>query len=281
MNPPQEPQTSETLVHAVESLRRSDRPLTGREILKAIPSSSRVDSGVLERLLGQDPSVVPWPPRTPSAPGRYWTRRPEEVVDSLLPDLFVDAALTVNDLQKKLRRPLAGFSTVQRQELVERRVTGLVDAGKLYVHPPPGRTRPKYGRKPPAAEGYVGKLRKEVDALAAKLQAYGITREQILEALRGEVPAGGLPQRIAEYLKSRPGGIGVGQLREELGIPPADKASFDAAVLWLYRQHRVYLDQHDYPLGLDDEGRNQLVSDGSGKYFVVIGLRDADAESLP
>ncbi len=281
MNPPLEPQTPETLVHAVEALRRSDRPLTGREILKAIPSSSRVDAGTLERLLGQDRGVIPWPARTPSAPARYWTRKPEHVVDSLLPDLLTDTALTVNDLQKKLRRPLAGFSTAQRQELVERRVTVMLELNKLYVHPPPGRTRPKYGRKPPAAGAYVVKLRKELDALAAKLQTYGISREQILEALRGEIPAGGLPQRIAEYLKSRPGGIGVGQLREELGIPPADKASFDAAVLGLYRQRRVYLDQHDYPLGLNEEARNQLVSDGSGKYFVVIGLRDTDAESLP
>ncbi len=281
MNPPLEPQTPETLVHAVESLRRSDRPLTVREILKAIPSSSRADSDTLERLLGQDPGVIPWPPRTPSAPARYWTRKPEEVVDSLLPDLLGEAAFTVNDLQKKLRRHLAGFSTIQRQELVEARVTGMVAAEKLYVHPPPGRTRPKYSRKPPAAEGYVAKLRKELDALAARLQSYGISREQIWEALRVEKPAEDLPQRIADYLKTRPGGIGVGQLREELGLSLTDKASFDAAVLWLYRHRRVYLDQHDYPLGLNEEARNQLVSDGAGKYFVVIGLRDAHAESIP
>ncbi|MDR3702122.1 MAG: hypothetical protein P4L56_20915 [Candidatus Sulfopaludibacter sp.] len=262
-------------------MRRSDRPLTGREILKAIPSSSRVDSATLEGMLSQDPRVIPWPPRTSAAPARYWTRKPGEVVDSLLPDLLAEAALTVNDLQKKLRRPLAGFSTIQRQELVESRVTGLVAADKLFVHPPPGRTRPKYSRKPPAAGAYVGKLKTELDALAARLNAYGITREQILEALRGEKPVGDLPQRIAQYLKSRPGGIGVSQLREELGIQLADKAAFDAAVLGLYRQRRVYLDQHDYPLGLSEEARNQLVTDGSGNYFVVIGLRDADAESIP
>jgi hypothetical protein len=280
MNPPLEPQTPETLVHAVESLRRSDRPLTGREILRAIPPSSRVASGILERLLSQDPRVIPWPPRTSSAPARYWTRKPEEVVDFLLPDLLAEAALAVSDLQKKLRRHLAGFSTAQRLELVESRVTGLVAAEILYVHPSLGRMRPKYSRKPPAAGAYVAKLRTELDALAAKLGAYGITREQILEALRAE-QADDLPQRIARYLKTRPGGIGVGQLREELGISLADKASFDAAVLWLYRHRRVYLDQHDYPLGLNEEARNQLVSDGSGKYFVVIGLRDADAESIP
>jgi hypothetical protein len=115
-----------------------------------------------------------------------------------------------------------------------------------------------------------------------------------------------LPRRILEYLKAKPAGVGLGQLREELGLRAGekkafdqtafdkaafdkaafdkaafDKAAFDKAVLGLYRERRVYLDRHDYPQGLDAAARDQLVSDGSGSYFVVIGLRDADAESVP
>jgi hypothetical protein len=281
MNPPVEPQTPETLAHAVESLRRSDRPLTGREILKSIPPPSRVKPDALEELLNQDPRVIRWPARTRSAPGRYWTRRPEELLDSLLADLGADAALTVVDLQKKAGRHLAGFSADQRRALVESRVTALAAAQKLYLHPPPGRARPKYSAKPAQASAYVAKLQKEVDALAAKLAPAGITREQILDALRGERPPDDLPRRIAEFLKAKPGGIGVGQLREELGLSPAEKASFDRAVISLYRQRRVYLDQHDYPLGLNEAARKELVSDGEGHYFVVIGLRDPDDESIP
>jgi hypothetical protein len=52
-------------------------------------------------------------------------------------------------------------------------------------------------------------------------------------------------------------------------------------VISLYRQHRVYLARHDYPLGLDESEKSELVSDGEGNYFVVIGLRDPDAESIP
>lgn len=193
-------------------------------------------------------------------------------------DLPPDAVLTAADILKNVGRHLAGFSTKQRRALVESRVTALVAAGKLYVHPPPGKTKPKYGGKPARADAYVGKLRKELDALAAKLAPVGITRAQILDALRGERPQGDLPQRIVEYLKMKPGGIGVGQLREELG---ATKAEFDAAVLALYRQRRVYLDEHDWPAGLTESARQQLVSDGPSKYYVVIGLRDADAEPLP
>jgi len=286
MNPPVEPQTSETLAHAVESLRRSDRPLTVREILKLIPPPSRVDSGALEQLLAGDSRVTPWPARTRSAPSRYWTRGPEDVADSLLMDLLADAALTISEIRRKAGHHPAGFSAEQRKTLVESRVTALVAAGRLYEHPPPGRARPKYSAKPARANAYVAKLQKEVDALAAKLAPYGITREQILDALRdesqaGASPADDLPQRIVECLKAKPGGIGVEQLREELGISLEEKARFDRAVLWLYRGRRVHLAQHDYPLGLNEAGRNQLVSDGSGNYFVVISLRDADAESIP
>jgi hypothetical protein len=284
MNPPVEPQTSETLAHAVESLRRSDRPLTGREILKSIPPPSRVPSGALEPLLNRDPSVIPWPPRTRSTP-RYWTRRPEDVADSVLIDLLADAALAVKSLITRVGRHLAGFSADEKRVLVESRVAALVAAGKLYQHPPAGRAGPKYSARPASARAYVAKLLKQLDALAAKLAPY-LTREQILDALREETrpvaaPLDDLPQRIVECLKPKPGGIGLGQLREELGVPLDEKARFDRAVLALYRERRVYLDQHDYPLGLDEAARNQLVSDGSGKYYVVIGLRDADAESIP
>ena len=186
MNPPVESQTSETLAHAVESLRRSDRPLTGREILKSIPPPSRVSSGVLEPLLNSDPRVIPWPPRTRSTPPRYWTRRPEDVADSVLMDLPAEAALAVKSLQTKVGRHLAGFSADEKRALVESRVAALVAAGKLYEHPPPGKARPKYSARPASAGAYVAKLLKQLDALAAKLAPYGITREQIVDALREE-----------------------------------------------------------------------------------------------
>lgn len=285
MDQPVELQTSEALAHAVEALRRSDRALTGREIVKLIPAPSRVDSGALEQLLVQHPRVIPWPPRTRTARSRYWTRRPEEVATSLLMDLLADAELTVSALQTKVGRHLAGFSAERKRGLVESQVTALLAAGKLYVHPPPGKTLPKYSAKPAKAIAYVAKLQKELDALAAKLAPAGITREQILDALRGETPLPVLPQNIAErtveYLKAKPGGIGVGQLREELGISPTDKARFDEAVLSLYRQRRVHLTRHDWPQGLSEADKSQLVSDGSGSYFTVIGLRNADAESIP
>jgi hypothetical protein len=281
MNPPVEPQTPETLTHAVEALRRSDRPLTGREIWKSIPPPSRVELAALEQLLKADARVIPWPARTRTAPARYWTQKPEDFLDSLLVGLPADASLKLTQIQTKVGRHLAGFSAGERRELVESRMAALVAAGKLYLHPPPGKTQPKFGPQPAQARAYVAKLQKELDALAAKLAPAGITREQILDALRGEKPTDDLPQRITGFLKTKPGGIGVGQLREQFGLSPEMKDSFDRAILSLYRERRVYLDRHDYPLGLNEAARNELVSDGAGNYFVVIGLRDPDDESIP
>jgi len=289
MNPPVEPSQSEALQHAVESLRRSDLALTAREILKAIPPPSRMAPEVLEQLLNQSAEVIRWPRRTAKASPRYWTRRPEDVAASLIAELAVDAELTARDFQKKASRPLAGFSAPERARLVESEVAALVAAGKLYVHPPATRGQAKYSARPAQAEAYVFKLRKELEALAERLAPAGITREQILDALASAPPAVPAPApappplaaQITEYLKSKPGGIGVGQLREDLGLSPADKPAFDETVVALYRQHRVYLDRHDWPAGLSQEARDELVTDGSGNYYVVIGLQDADAESIP
>src|ERR1051326_695662 len=113
MNSLIEPQIADTLAHAVECLRRSDRALTAREILKSIPPPSRVEGSALEERLRGDARVIAWPPRGRSAPSRYWTRRPEEVIDSLLAD--AGTAMTATELQKIIRRPLAGFSTLERR----------------------------------------------------------------------------------------------------------------------------------------------------------------------
>jgi hypothetical protein len=93
----------------------------------------------------------------------------------------------------------------------------------------------------------------------------------------GSLPApANITSQIVQYLKARPGGAGVGQLREDLGLSAADKPAFDKAVLSLYRQRRVYLDRHDYPQGLSAVERDGLVPDGLGTYFVLICLREPD-----
>jgi len=102
-------------------------------------------------------------------------------------------------------------------------------------------------------------------------------------------PAPNLEPRILEKLKGKPGGISLLELRASLGIvirtslgaPPKAKVDFDQAVLSLYKDRRVYLDRHDHPMRLTDAERRDLVSDGTGNYYVGITLRGDGDTSRP
>jgi hypothetical protein len=279
MIPPVKPQTPETLEHAVEALKRSSRPLTARQILELIPPPSRVDVAQLDQWLRADDHVNKWPPRAGAA--QYWSQSPEDAADRALMRLLAGAALGAGTIEEKLGRDLAGYPGNRRRKLISARLEALVKAGKLYRYPRGGKIKGvKFSAKPASAAAYVGALQKEVEALAGRLAQAGVTREAIIAGLRGE--ATDLSRRIVEYLRTRPGGIGIGELRESLAPQLAEKPGFDQAVLSLWRQNRVSLDRHDFPQGMSEADRDHyLIPDGKGNYFVMIGLREIDAQPLP
>jgi hypothetical protein len=279
MIPPVEPRTPETLEHAVEALRRSGKPLTARQILELISPPSRVAVEQLDRLLTANHQVSKWPPRAGAV--QYWTRSPEETADSALTRALDSAALGVSALQKKLARDLAGYPEKSRPKLISGRLEMLVKAGKLFRYPRGGRIKGvKFSGRPASAADYAGVLEKQLEALAKRLAPAGVTREAIVAALGGDTTE--LPRRILEYLQTRPGGIGIGELRENLAPHPAEKVRFDQAVLSLWRQNRIHLDRHDFPQGMSAADRDHyLVPDSNGNYYVMIGLREVDAQPLP
>ena len=121
---------------------------------------------------------------------------------------------------------------------------------------------------------YLKALKEQSNALAAKLSAEGITREQMAAGLvDGMLPAPNLEHSILDKLKGRPGGLSLIEVRASLGAQGKAKAEFDQAVLSLYKDGRVYLDRHDHPLRLSDAERRDLVFDGAGNYYVGITLR--------
>jgi hypothetical protein len=279
MIPPAEPQTPETLEHAVEALRRSGKPLTARQVLELIPPPSRVSVEHLDALLRGVDRVSKWPPRGGAA--QYWARSPEDAADSALMRLLADTAMGATALEKELGRDLAGYPGRGRSKLISGRLEALVKAGKLYRYPRGGKIKGvKFSAKPAPAGAYAGSLQKELGALARRLAPAGVAREAIIAALRGETTD--LRQRIVEYLQARSGGMGIGELRENLAPEPAEKARFNQAVLSLWRQNRVNLDRHDFPQGMSEADRDHyLVPDGKGNYYVMIGLREVDAQPLP
>ena len=67
------------------------------------------------------------------------------------------------------------------------------------------------------------------------------------------------------------------KIRQALGI---EKAVFDAAVVELLRERRVYCAPHDHPHRLPLDEREQLVADARGTYYCSISDR-RPARPLP
>jgi hypothetical protein len=121
---------------------------------------------------------------------------------------------------------------------------------------------------------YLKALKEQSNALAVKLSAQGITREQMAAGLVDGMLPPSFEQRILDKLKGKPGGLSLIEVRASLGAQKGKaKAEFDQAVLSLYKNRRVYLDRHDHPLRLSDAERRDLVFDGEGNYYVGITLR--------
>jgi hypothetical protein len=72
------------------------------------------------------------------------------------------------------------------------------------------------------------------------------------------------------------------KIRRELGM---SKSMFDAAVLDLVRERKVYCAEHDHPLRLNAEERDRMVTDGRRTFYCSISdrrpARPLPAEALP
>jgi hypothetical protein len=68
--------------------------------------------------------------------------------------------------------------------------------------------------------------------------------------------------------------VSTARVRRALGLTEADKKQFDEAALSLRELRRIYLSQHDHPLGLSAEDRDWLIDGKDGRYYVAITRRE-------
>jgi hypothetical protein len=104
-------------------------------------------------------------------------------------------------------------------------------------------------------------------------------RETIAEKLKeAGIEEAGLEEKIWEILptlepeKDVP--VSTSRLRRALGLTQVDKKRFDEAALRLREQRKIYLSQHDHPLGLSAEDRDLLIDGKDGRYYVAIARRE-------
>jgi hypothetical protein len=100
------------------------------------------------------------------------------------------------------------------------------------------------------------------EIVAAKLKKAGIEEsgleEKIWEILPTLEPEPSVP-------------VSTARVRRALGN--IDKKRFDEAALKLREQRRVYLSQHDHPMGLSEADRDLLIEGKDGRYYVAINRR--------
>ena len=123
--------------------------------------------------------------------------------------------------------------------------------------------------KYPALAGATGLL----VATGAPEAYWEYVREVVAAKLRkAGIEETGLEEKIWEILPTLESELNVpvscARLRRALGN--ADKRRFDEAALRLREQRRVYLSQHDHPMGLNDADRDLLIDGKDGRFYVAI-----------
>jgi hypothetical protein len=289
--------SSEEAEVALRALQQSSQPMNLTNLWKAIPKSARPQKNQLAEILNE--LAISGQIRAHLARSTvYWLPSLEEQASRQMLEAFGEKPLTQTELKNKFKSLLVGWPVTKREEMLAQ----LVEEKRVYELPPvTGRAKlfstksddPGYLRL--VADHLQGELKK----LSAKLEARGVTPEQIRAALRELLqqnfpefaPTSNLAapitktrsleeigQLILERMQridpaaARGALVSLTELRRSLRAEISDKESFDQAVLRLVEQDRVALSRHVFASNLSQEERDMLVSDERGNYYVGIAL---------
>jgi hypothetical protein len=211
---------------------------------------------------------------------RFWSRSEASYAEHVILGIVASAPMKWSDVEKKAKPLLKGFSARQWNELKKE----MLESGKLFEVPPLlGGKAALLSSEPFNLSVYVQ------DAMiqcAKHLSKYNVTIEQIHQAARmllsfGEAtpPGSPLPALILEQMvEVHPGAVNgalvrLRELRRAMVFKNIEKGEFDRAVLHLADAGKVALHRHDYPAGLSEQDRAELVTNGTGVYFGGIALR--------
>jgi hypothetical protein len=277
---------------AVDLVRRTERPLTPRELLGGLGLPFKVTEPELTAILKamvDSRDVFTIPAMTAKGKPRFWRHDALEFGrQELVKQLETRGAQPAAALRKSLK----GFGESQFQQIL----SGALAAHLLWRHPPLGKSKHELiGKAPPSPEPYLRDVGQQLAQVVSRLQAAEIPREALRRAVLQMVEAAGveftpgtlavpgariLPAHppvdlIRMMRRIEPGAdrgalIGARDLRREAQL---EKQHFDQAVLELARQGKVSLHRHDYPTGLTESEREDLVYDGAGNYYVGVALR--------
>lgn len=256
-----------------------------------------------------------YPPATAKGKPRYASRSPAELLQpAIIRLLTTKGGLPLAKLVSALKGQDPGLVQQTVQQLCQERRLFLhpvvaKSAGKSVAQP----AAPLLKTTPIAPLEFLDEVRAALRKTVPPLQAAGVAAEELRRALvqlatevgiplafaatngsptQGHGPTGPVPSPLGTPVPA--GGptvdlvvlmrqlnpradqgalIGVGDLRRRAGL---SKEEFDRQALALARAGRVSLHEHDFPASLNPERQAGLITDGAGRYYTGLSLRQGE-----
>jgi hypothetical protein len=214
---------------------------------------------------------------------------PQTTLGRVVDQLLAQGPLTQDALKLAVKREAPGH-----ERLLPAWVRDAIKRRRLFEHAPQGRERKKRVGLEPDVRLQIAKTLRTLRQELTEARSWGVTPEQVLEVLAGELgvalpradmsevspPSSHMAERDESLVLSAlealtrecaPGALlSLRDLRARAGL---DKMRFDAAVMALAHGGRAMVHHHDYPFSLSEAERDTLVRDEHGTYYVGIVLR--------
>jgi hypothetical protein len=286
------PLSAEARGQILTVIQSSAEPLTARSLVKLLAASHHIPEKLLGPILVElvaARALHAFPGKTAKGKPRYWNHDALELGRQvILKQLESQGQRT----EAQLRRAAKGFSDAQFQEILHRAIAN----GEVWRHPPIGKAKKEMlGRRPPSPEPYLREIADKLTTIVTRLTEANVPQGDLRRALVQLIEAAGVPfASAAVATRENPArvpapavdlmalmrriepGADRGALvvsRDLRRAAKMEKQAFDRAVLELARQGRLSLHQHDFASALSPAERDELVTDGTGAYYVGMALR--------
>lgn len=290
------------LIH--RALEKAGGPLSASTLARQIPKPFKRDARALTAVLDDEAARGRLHRLVRGKSTSYGQEPAEAVARRELAGAVSDAPKTWSDLKKGAGLKAAAKWLTSKQ--LDALRDDLLREGRFYEWPKTGGkgAAVRYSTRPADPRAYLDKalaaFRKDLAKLAMTLAKAGVTpadveraaREALAESPGVEAPA--VPQTparpdvragsdVAALIVDRmvledPAAatgapVSLRNLRRAVAFLLPDGTSFDDAVVRLAEEGTVSLHRHDYPAGLTDGERAEMVSDGRGGYYTAISVR--------
>ncbi len=176
--------SADTVAVVLKILQRAQKPLTVKDIARQLPGPYKLDDTQLAKVLTEQVcqgTIYQWLPLR--AQKRFWLHNPAEYARQQALAILSKQPLSRPKLRDALKKSLFGCSESKARELGSKILKALLKERHVFEHPPAGRQRSsRFSANPPDPALYLGKVKKEFEAVCKKLARSGISPEHIFQA---------------------------------------------------------------------------------------------------